>query len=429
MADNWLVDFPSGPKIWQQVNGPGSPGEGTSGTVTFNNNDFKVPSDVTDGHVYLQAIYSSNKGVHPQIRSSNGGTVLMTLGSDDNAYSEGSPATSAVVRATFSEVNFTADGTTHYPNVYFQTNGTARLHYLRLVMYFNYQYYTLTISSVTGGEGDTDPDTTSQNKINRISGTTVNLYHGCDPGYRFVRWDTSAQIQISPNSSYHSFIMPAGNVTVTPVFELIPYTITWKNYDGTVISTETYTYHQTPETDNPTRPSVGDTAYVFDGWSPSVVQVEGDAIYTATYRETAVHKIVWTNPRISVAQNDYEITVTKGGFATDNYDYDVIYKLFRDNINVADFDGDVAQITITDSDLETTSVFSVVATNPSDAPEVISAEGASQSFYIDSLYKTVGYYADGEFVPCMIKRYTGQAWEDVEPRYYTNSAWKLCSVT
>lgn len=69
------------------------------------------------------------------------------------------------------------------------------------------------------------------------------------------------------------------------------YTVTWKNYDGAVLETDTNVKEGTmPHYDaiTPTRPNDDTYTYTFAGWTPSVVEVEADAIYTATYTQTAI---------------------------------------------------------------------------------------------------------------------------------------------
>ena len=75
------------------------------------------------------------------------------------------------------------------------------------------------------------------------------------------------------------------------------YTITWKNWDGTVIQTadrygdmqDSYsvTYGTQAEFlgNNPTRPADIDYTYDFSGWSPALGPVTSDVTYTATYEK------------------------------------------------------------------------------------------------------------------------------------------------
>lgn len=99
-----------------------------------------------------------------------------------------------------------------------------------------------------------------------------------------------------------------GDVTYTAQFaaEKRTYTITWKNDDGTVISTVQVAYGETPtfSGDTPTKASTEQYEYAFTGWKAvsddgtktDIVAVTGDAAYTAQY-ESNVRKytISWKN--------------------------------------------------------------------------------------------------------------------------------------
>lgn len=63
------------------------------------------------------------------------------------------------------------------------------------------------------------------------------------------------------------------------------YTITWANYDGTVLKTEKVASGTKPSapTVTPTRPNDNYYTYTFDAWSPAISAVDGDQTYTATY--------------------------------------------------------------------------------------------------------------------------------------------------
>jgi hypothetical protein len=71
------------------------------------------------------------------------------------------------------------------------------------------------------------------------------------------------------------------------------YTVTWKNYDGSVLKTDTGVVHGTTPTYNgatPQKPEDENFTYTFNGWSPALEAVTGDAEYTAQF--TAVSKRV-----------------------------------------------------------------------------------------------------------------------------------------
>ena len=79
--------------------------------------------------------------------------------------------------------------------------------------------------------------------------------------------------------------------TFTPVY--INYTITFKNDNGTILSTKTYHYGDTiTQPDTPTKASDNVYSYTFKAWDKTVVKCEGDAIYTATYTPTFIEYTV-----------------------------------------------------------------------------------------------------------------------------------------
>lgn len=76
--------------------------------------------------------------------------------------------------------------------------------------------------------------------------------------------------------------------TATYQEELRKYTIVWQDEDGTVLETdENVPYGTLPEFNeaDPSKESTAQYDYAFNGWSPEVVTVSGDAIYVASYQE------------------------------------------------------------------------------------------------------------------------------------------------
>jgi len=113
------------------------------------------------------------------------------------------------------------------------------------------------------------------------------------------------------------------------------YTVTFADYDGTVISSETYFEGDTVTVPaNPTRPADDEYTYEFAGWTPAVTAVTGDATYTATYTAT---KIVVENAIIAQPQDvavDSGATVqfhveAQGDVISYKWEYRQIYKWFN----------------------------------------------------------------------------------------------------
>ena len=80
------------------------------------------------------------------------------------------------------------------------------------------------------------------------------------------------------------------NVTYTAQFksELRKYTVSWFNYDNSLLSSDLCEYGSTPFYfgTTPTKPETETYSYSFKGWTPEVVPVLGDADYVATFEET-----------------------------------------------------------------------------------------------------------------------------------------------
>lgn len=104
-----------------------------------------------------------------------------------------------------------------------------------------------------------------------------------------------------------------GNVTYTAVYTetVNKYTVTWQNWDGSVLETDSdVPYGTTPSYDGaePTRPATAQYSYTFYGWNPEVAAVTGDVVYTAVYTETVnTYTVVWKNWDGTVLETDEEV--------------------------------------------------------------------------------------------------------------------------
>lgn len=122
----------------------------------------------------------------------------------------------------------------------------------------------------------------------------------------------TAQYDYSFSGWEPEVVAATGDATYTARYnaETKTYTVTWKNYDGTVLETdENVPYGTTPTYDGekPAKSNTQQYSYTFAGWSPTVSEVTGDAVYTATFTETV---------------NKYTITwMVDGKKTTETYEY------------------------------------------------------------------------------------------------------------
>ncbi len=83
------------------------------------------------------------------------------------------------------------------------------------------------------------------------------------------------------------------------------YTVTWKNYDGTVIATDSVAEGDTAEYtgETPVKPDDGNR-YYFSGWSPEPGAISGDTEYTAVYYNLPLYTVTWKDHDGTVLATD-----------------------------------------------------------------------------------------------------------------------------
>ncbi len=108
--------------------------------------------------------------------------------------------------------------------------------------------------------------------------------------YTFSGWSTS------PNQTQGTAIEDLPDVTEAITYYAcftpnpVLYTVTWKNYDGVTLATESVAYGHMPSYTGvtPTKPQQGRTVYTHSGWTPNITAVTGDVTYTATFDESVL---------------------------------------------------------------------------------------------------------------------------------------------
>ena len=150
----------------------------------------------------------------------------------------------------------------------------------------------------------------------------VNVYH-----YQFVNWDGSeldagtinhgetpsysGPVPTKPATAQYSYTFDSWSPNIGPVVAdntvftaqftqtVNQYTITFQNYDGSVLQSSDWSYGDTPSYSGatPTKPADAENTYTFNGWNATIVPVTGEAIYVAVYTNTT---------------NTYTISLTPG---------------------------------------------------------------------------------------------------------------------
>ena len=140
-----------------------------------------------------------------------------------------------------------------------------------------------------GGEGTMDDqDRTYDDK----APLTANVF--TVEGKTFNGWNTVADgsgTHFKDEEVNNLSSTDGDTVTLYAQWTIDTFTITWKDYDGTVLETDTdVAYGTTPKYDGetPKRDDAGNIKYTFEGWTPAVDTVKGAATYTATYSEEEI---------------------------------------------------------------------------------------------------------------------------------------------
>ncbi|MBR2589655.1 MAG: hypothetical protein IKE65_01880, partial [Clostridia bacterium] len=144
------------------------------------------------------------------------------------------------------------------------------------ITFGTYVTYTVTWKNADGTVLETDTDV-AEGTVPTYDKATPTKADDAQYTYSFAGW--------SPEVT-----AVTGDVTYTAVYSqsVRQYTVTWKNYDDSVIGTSTVNAGQTPEFSDSigqikAKPADENHSYEFTGWTPEIVAAEADAEYTATF--------------------------------------------------------------------------------------------------------------------------------------------------
>ena len=117
--------------------------------------------------------------------------------------------------------------------------------------------------------------------------------------YSFSGWNPSVQ-PVSGDAEY----------TATFDESVRKYTVTWKNYNGTILETSEVPYGEIPTYGGETPERIGDNrfSYNFKGWSPAVEAVTNDVTYIATFSSVIKkYTVTWKNYDGTILEVDEQV--------------------------------------------------------------------------------------------------------------------------
>lgn len=140
-------------------------------------------------------------------------------------------------------------------------------------------------------------------------------------GYTFVEWDSD-------------FSVVTEEMTITAIFQIKTFTVTFTDYDGTPLKEETVSYGQNATApDNPSR-----DGYTFDGWIGTFTNVTANVTVTASYTEIGKASYVELDNAINSAEklqeSDYEATTWAAMKTALNEAKSVDRNLYIENQNI-----------------------------------------------------------------------------------------------
>jgi len=235
--------------------------------------------------------------------------------------------------------------------------------------------------------------------------------------YTFAGWDKTV-VDCAGNTTY--------TATYTPIF--IDYTIVFKNWNGSVLSTKTYHYgDKVAVPADPTKESDNTYTYDFAGWDKSVVDCAGATTYTATYNPIYIDYIIvfndWNGELISSNTYHYGDVVELPEEPTKEKDGYYIYTFAGWNNAVVPCAGNTEYIATFDAEhyhTYKTSVINPTCTNKGYTKNTCTCGNTYNDKYVSSLGHTYSNNCDKSCNVCGKTRTVGA-------HKYSNSCDTTCN--
>ena len=239
---------------------------------TFNGWDKTVVA--CNGNAEYKATYLPNYREYSIVFKNYDGTILSqrSYHYDDDIIVPENPTQEANLIGTFEFVGWDKEITKcHGDTVYTATYDIVYIDYT--VIFKNYDGTVLSSKTYHYGDKVVEPSKPTKSADNTFT-------------YTFKAWDKEV-VSVSGNATY----------TATYDATYIEYTIVFKNYDGTVLSSKIYHYDDTvAEPSTPKKAADNTYTYVFKSWDKNVVAVNGNAEYIAQFDSVYIeYTIIFTN--------------------------------------------------------------------------------------------------------------------------------------
>ena len=253
---------------------------------------------VSKDAVYTAEYNKTERVFHTVTFDANGGEGTMDAQRLEESYETGLTAnTFSRTGYTFKDWNTAADGSgTAYADQAVLTGLTGDI---TLYAQWQINHYTVTWTDDNGNTLYRAENVKYGSPIPEYAGETPTKEENAQYTYTFAGWTPENVTTVT------------GDITFKPVFteNLKQYTITWKNWDGTVLLSEQVDYGKVPAySGTPTRPGDAENTYSFAGWEPVISAVTGNAEYTAQYTATInTYTVTWKNWDDSVLEIDEEV--------------------------------------------------------------------------------------------------------------------------